>query len=133
VKKLFTFAALSLCAFALNSGCAIAPRGPKVSRTITDITTEKFSSRPDGLVWREAKRVTKIEDGAFTRGWYFFTDPSLHMVCAWHTNAAELGGGSRFMAGGAGIMVDSNTAAILGAAGTAAGNVAGAIDKTMIK
>ena len=109
----------------LLAGCAIVPRGPVVERTIT----ETFTGRPDGLT----KRVTKLSDEAFTRGLYFFSDPSLQMLCSWHTNATELGGGSRFMAGTFGITVDTNLVPAITATGTAVGNVVGAAVKTAVK
>jgi hypothetical protein len=111
---------IALCCF---TGCAVVPHGPVVERT-----TEYFTNRPDGLIGR----VT-IKDSAFSRGIYFFTDPSLNTICAWHTNAAELGGGSRFMAGSIAITVDTNLAPTVAAVGAAAGNVLGAAAKSALK
>ena len=120
----FSLRSLRLCAIIpFLSACAIVPRGPVVSHTI-----ERFSGRADGLISREVFR-----DKTFTRGFYFFTDPSLSSINAWHTNQAALGGCSHFTAGGAGIVVDPNTAAIIGAAGTAAGNIIGAAAKSAVK
>lgn len=113
-KQILAFAPLLLCAFALS--CAVVPRGPKVSHT-----HEEFHDRSDGLICRDIWK-----DDAFSRGLYFFTDPSLQMICAWHTNQAALGGGSRFMAGNAGIIVDSNLVPAIAATGTTAGNIIGA-------
>jgi hypothetical protein len=105
------------------SGCAIVPRGPIVSRS-----HEEFRGRADGLISRDVWR-----DDAFSRGVYFFSDPSLQMICAWHTNQTALGGGSRFMAGTFGITVDTNLTPAIAAGGTAVGNIVGATVKTIAK
>jgi hypothetical protein len=118
------FAALVLGVL-MGTGCAILPRGPVVQRTLT----ETFTGRPDGL----RKRVIILRDDSFTRGVYVFTDPAIQTVCAWHTNALELGGGSRFMAGNVSITVDSNLVPAIAAGGTAVGNIVGATVKTIAK
>jgi hypothetical protein len=112
-----------LVLFLLAAGCAIAPRGPKVSHTVED-----FTGRSDGLVHREVWK-----DDAFGHGIYVFTDPALANVKVWHTNQAALGGCSHFQAGSLTIMVDSNTAPIIGAVGTATGNILGAAAKAAVK
>jgi hypothetical protein len=104
-------------------GCAIAPRGPVVERM-----TEIYTNRADGLVSRVI-----LKDSAFTRGFYFFTDPAVQTINASHTNIAELGGSSQFTAGSFTILVDSNLVPVIAAAGTAAGNVVGAAVKTAVK
>jgi hypothetical protein len=50
-----------------------------------------------------------------------------------HTNQSALGGGSVFSAGTVTITVDTNTAPIVGATGTAVGNIIGAAAKTTLK
>ena len=123
-KREFFLAALLLCALALIPACAIQPRGPVVSHTV-----ETFSpGRSDNLVTREIWR-----DDAFTRGIFFFTDPSLTAVKVWHTNQTALGGCSHFQAGSAGIVVDSNLVPAITATGTAVGNVVGAAAKSAVK
>lgn len=105
------------------AGCAIQPRGPVVSHVV-----ERFEGRHDGLIQREVWK-----DDAFTRGIFLLTDPSLTGVEITHSNITELGGCSHFKAGRAGITVDTNSAAIIGAGGTAAGNVLGAAVKAAAK
>jgi hypothetical protein len=120
-------ASLRLCVFALIAlclaGCAVPPSGPIVSHTI-----RHYAGRPDGLIAEEVWR-----DKAFSHGWYLFADPAMQSVHAWHTNQAALGGCSHFDAGSVTIAVDTNTAAIIGAGGTAAGNIIGATAKSAIK
>jgi hypothetical protein len=74
--------------------------------------------------WRDA------EQGG---GEFFFSDPAAGQLFASHTNQCALGGSSVFGAGTVTITVDTNTASILGAAGTAAGNVIGAAAKAAAK
>jgi hypothetical protein len=50
-----------------------------------------------------------------------------------HTNQQGLGGGSAFSAGPMSIVLDSNTAPALTAAGAALGNIIGAAAKTAVK
>jgi hypothetical protein len=50
-----------------------------------------------------------------------------------HTNQSSLGGGSVFSAGTVTITVDTNTAAVIGSAGTAVGNIIGAAAKSTVK
>jgi len=61
------------------------------------------------------------------------TDPAVQQMTALHTNQAALGGGSLFSAATAAVTVDTNTAAIVGASGTAVGNVIGAAAKSAVK
>lgn len=109
--------------FFLSPGCAVVPRGPVASHE-----RREYSGRADGLVLQETWR-----DSAFTRGLYVFADPSLNKICAWHTNQLALGGGSRIMAGGFSLVVDTNLVPAIAAAGTAAGNVIAASVKSAIK
>lgn len=111
-----------LCAIVF-SGCAIQPRGPVVSHTI-----EYYAGRKDGLVRREVWK-----DDAFTRGIFFFADPSLTAVKVWHTNQTALGGCSHFEAGAASIVVSSNLVPAIAAGGTAVGNIVGAAAKSALK
>jgi hypothetical protein len=112
----------ALCAVLL-AGCAIGPRGPVVSHEL-----RCYEGRADGLV-----REERWKDAAGLRAFYLFTDPSAQNIVAWHTNQVALGGCSHFSAGSVTIKVDTNTAAIIGAGGTAAGNIIGAAAKTAIK
>jgi len=89
---------------------------------------ESFEGRPDGLIGRETWRDTEMGGGTF-----LFTDPAVQSMVAVHTNQSNLGGGSVFSAGTVTITVDTNTAAVLGAAGTAVGNVIGAAAKAAVK
>jgi hypothetical protein len=89
---------------------------------------ETFAGRLDGLVHRETWRDAEQGGGQF-----FFTDPAAGQLFASHTNQSALGGGSVFSAGTVTITVDTNTAAIVGATGTAVGNVIGAAAKTAVK
>lgn len=66
-------------------------------------------------------------------GEFFLADPAAGQLSAFHTNQAALGGGSSFSAGTMTIVVDTNTPAIVGAAGTAAGNIIGAAAKSAVK
>lgn len=108
-------------------GCASLPRGPMETKKVVD---EHFKGRQDGLV----ERVTvKWKDTAFTRGWYFLEDPSATAISGSHTNMPELGGSSTVEIGAPSIKVDPQTGAIIGATGTAVGNVIGATIKTIAK
>jgi hypothetical protein len=112
-----------LCGFFLLTGCAIPPSGPVVSHTI-----HRYEGRPDGLI-----AVEEWRDKAFSHGWYLFVDPTMQNINTWHTNQAALGGCSYFSASSVTITVDTNTAAIIGAGGTAAGNIIGAAAKAAVK
>lgn len=107
----------------LLPGCASPHRQAESSQTI-----EWFDQRSDGLVCRETWRDTEKGGGQF-----LFTDPSVQSMVAIHTNQSFLGGGSVFSAGTATITVDTNTAAIFGSAGAAAGNVIGTAAKAAVK
>lgn len=104
-------------------GCAGPHRKAESSHFL-----ETFAGRADGLVRRETWRDAEQGGGLF-----LFTDPAAGQLFASHTNQSALGGGSVFSAGTVTITVDSNTAAILGAAGTAVGNVIGAAAKSAVK
>jgi hypothetical protein len=107
----------------LLSGCACPHR-----KAVTTHTVESFRGRPDGLVSREEWRDS--EGGG---GFFLFADPNVQGMTALHTNQAALGGGSSFTAGSLTLVVDTNTAAILSAGGSAAGNIIGAAVKTAVK
>ena len=107
----------------LAAGCACPHRRAESVHLI-----ELFDGRPDGLVARETWRDHESGGGCF-----LFTDPTVQAMTAIHTNQQALGGGSVFTIGPAAIVVDSNTAPIIGAAGTAAGNIIGAAAKTAVK
>ena|SRR5277367_4468179 len=105
------------------SSCACPHRKAESSHAV-----ETFSGRADGLVYRETWKDTEGGGGLF-----FCADPNVQNMFAAHTNQSSLGGGSVFSAGTVTITVDTNTAAILGAAGTAVGNIIGAAAKTTVK
>jgi hypothetical protein len=107
----------------LLSSCACPHRKAEASHVV-----ERFAGRVDGLVWRETWRDAEQGGGQF-----FFTDPAASQLFAAHTNQTALGGGSVFSTGTVTITVDTNTAPILGAAGTAAGNIIGAAAKSSVK
>jgi hypothetical protein len=121
MKKLISF--FLLPSSFLLSGCACPHRKAESSHVV-----ESFAGRPDGLVCRESWRDAEQGGGEFV-----FTDPSASQLFAVHTNQSALGGGSVFSTGTVTITVDTNTAPILGAAGTAAGNIIGAAAKTAVK
>jgi hypothetical protein len=105
------------------SSCACPHRKAESSHRI-----ESFAGRSDGLVRRETWRDAEQGGGQFV-----FTDPAVGQLFAAHTNQSALGGGSVFSAGTVSVTVDTNTAPIIGAAGTAVGNVIGAAAKSSIK
>jgi hypothetical protein len=107
----------------LFSGCAC----PRRSALATHVQ-EHFAGRPDGLVLRETWKDSERGGGLF-----LFTDPNVQSMYVTHTNQSALGGGSVFTAGSLTLVVDTNTAAILGAGGTALGNVIGASVKAAVK
>ncbi len=121
MKKLISFILLP-SSFILSS-CACPHRKGESTHVI-----ESFAARPDGLVWRETWRDAEQGGGQF-----FFTDPAAGQLFAAHTNQSALGGGSVFSAGTVTITVDTNTAPIIGATGTAVGNIIGAAAKSAIK
>jgi hypothetical protein len=123
-KSLSCFAILAfLCGEILLSGCACPRR-----EALTTHTVEEFRNREDGLVWRESWKDT--ESGG---GFFLLADPTVQSMSAIHTNQSALGGGSVFQAGSLTIVVDTNTDKVIGAVGTAAGNIIGAAAKTAVK
>jgi hypothetical protein len=104
-------------------GCACPRRHAESSHSV-----EWFRDRQDGLLRRETWRDTESGGGLF-----LFTDPAVQQMTALHTNQAALGGGSLFSAATAAVTVDSNTAAVVGASGTAVGKVLGAAAKSAVK
>jgi len=105
------------------SSCACPHRKAATSHAI-----EEFSGRADGLIYRETWKDSEGGGGVF-----FCADPNVQNMFAAHTNQSNLGGGSVFSAGTVTITVDTNTAAIVGSAGTAVGNIIGAAAKTAVK
>ena len=87
-----------------------------------------YQGRADGLVSSET--WTDKEHGG---GWFLLTDPQVAVLTAVHTNQTALGGGSSFSGGPMSLTVDPQTGAIIGATGTAVGNVIGAAVKTAVK
>jgi len=104
-------------------GCACPHRKAESSHFV-----EAFAGRSDGMVRRESWRDSEQGGGQFV-----LTDPAAGQLFASHTNQSALGGGSAFSAGTVTITVDSNAAPIIGAAGTAVGNVIGAAAKAAAK
>jgi hypothetical protein len=121
MKRFLTFILLPSALFL--SSCACPHR-----RAMSSHLVETFAGRSDGLLRREIWRDSEQGGGQF-----FFTDPAAAQLFASHTNQSALGGGSLFSAGTVTVTVDTNTAPIIGAAGTAAGNVIGAAAKTAVK
>ena len=109
--------------FLIFSGCASPHRVAQTTHVI-----ETFRNRQDGLVAREEWRDSERGGGVF-----LFTDPNVQAMTATHTNQAALGGGSAFVAGPMTIVLDTNTAAVVGAGGVAVGNVIGAAVKAAVK
>jgi hypothetical protein len=122
MKKLISFLLLP-SSFILSSSCACPHRKGESSRVM-----ETYAGRADGLVQRETWRDAEQGGGEF-----LFTDPAAGQLFAVHSNQSALGGGSVFSAGTVTITVDTNTASILGATGTAGGNVIGAAAKAAAK
>jgi hypothetical protein len=118
----FTFVSF-VSLVSILSGCASSHRASKTTKTV-----EWFQDRQDGLV----ERITFLDKEA-GGGVFLLTDPKVSAMSAIHTNQDALGGGSMFSAGQLGIIVDTNTAQILNAAGTATGNVIGAAAKAALK
>jgi hypothetical protein len=121
MKKLISFILLP-SAFFLCS-CACPHRKAEATHVV-----ESFAGRVDGLIHRETWRDAETGGGEFV-----FTDPAAGQLFAAHTNQTALGGGSVFSTGTVTITVDTNTAPIIGAAGTAAGNIIGAAAKAAVK
>ena len=123
LSSFFLCVPCALCAMLLCVGCACPHRKSESTHAV-----EEFSGRADGLVYRETWK-----DGEGGGGLFFCADPHVQNMFAAHTNQSSLGGGSVFSAGTVTITVDTNTAAILGSAGTAVGNIIGAAAKTAVK
>jgi hypothetical protein len=121
--KLSKFAHPLILSSLIVSGCACPHRKGESTHVL-----ESFADRPDGLLQRETWRDSEQGGGEF-----LFTDPAAGQLFAAHTNQSALGGGSVFSAGTVTITVDSNTAPIVGATGTAVGNIIGAAAKTAVK
>lgn len=113
------FAVLSVVALC---GCTIAPHGSKATHY-----TWTYQGRQDGLV-----RCEKWTDRSSGGGALFLMDPTLNNVALYHTNSVMQTGGW-FTLGNGTVTVDPQTGAIIGAVGTAAGNIIGAALKTAVK
>jgi len=118
---------LFILAFSLQPLAFVSCACPRRSALATHVQ-EHFAGRPDGLVLRET-----WQDAERGGGLFLFTDPNVQSMYVTHTNQSALGGGSVFTAGSLTLVVDTNTAAILGAGGSALGNVIGASVKTAVK
>ena len=112
-----------LFALLLAPGCAAPRRAATTSHIV-----ERFAGRPDGLVQRET-----WSDGEKGGGLFLFTDPNVQGMSAQHVNQSALGGSNSFVAGSLTLVVDTNTAAIIGAGGTAVGNIIGASVKAAVR
>jgi hypothetical protein len=91
-------------------------------------TVEIYRGRADGLISREEWRDSEKGGGLF-----LFTDPTVQSMTATHTNQSALGGGSSFVAGPMTVVLDTNTARVVAAGGTAVGNVIVAAVKAAVK
>lgn len=107
----------------LLTGCAYPHR-----TALTTHELRRYQGRPDGLIALETWRDSERGGGVF-----FCTDPKVQSFAASHTNQTALGGGSVLNTGPMELTVDPQTGAIIGATGTAVGNVIGAAIKTAIK
>lgn len=106
--------AIVLAVLALG-GCTVAPHGSKATHKVCT-----YQGRPDGLVM-----VEYWTDRSAGGGMLFFADPTLNNVTIVHTNSALHTGGAVSI-GSATVIMDPNTANVIGAAGTAVGNIVGA-------
>ena len=111
-----------LSALAL-AGCASPHRA-----AVTTHEIYRYQGRCDGLIAYEAWK-----DSERGGGWFLFTDPDVQSINAIHTNQTALGGGSVLNSGGMKLTLDPQTGAVIGATGTAVGNIVGAAIKTAIK
>ena len=106
-------ACLALC------GCTLAPHGSKASHQIWT-----YQGRQDGLV-----RYEVIRDRSAGGGAVLLMDPKASTAVLVHTNSMLQTGGSLSIGEGS-INVDPQTGAIIGAVGSAAGNIIGAAMKS---
>jgi hypothetical protein len=117
MKQAFSLLLLLAC------GCAHPFR-----QAITTETDTFYTNRPDGMWARIEWKDSERGGGVFV-----LTDPDIASLTVVHTNQTALGGGSTITAGPATIKVDPQTGAIIGATGTAVGNVIGAAVKAAVK
>jgi len=122
-QRLLIICSVVLPSSFILSSCACPHRKAESSHLV-----ETFAGRSDGLLHRETWRDAEQGGGEF-----FFADPAAGQLFAAHTNQNALGGGSVFSAGTVTITVDTNTAPIVGATGTAVGNIIGAAAKSSLK
>ena len=123
MSKLLPLSLFTILTSQFLSACACPRRGALATHV-----QEHFAGRADGLVWRET-----WEDSERGGGVFLFTDPNVQSMYVTHTNQAALGGGSGCTIGSMTLVLDTNTAAIIGAGGTAMGNVIGASVKAAVK
>lgn len=118
VGAISIMAAIFIAVLLVNlCGCSTPHRTVESSDKI-----ERFSGRTDGLIWRETWLDRDMGGGIF-----FGADPTVQSMTCLHTNQNHLGGGSQFSTGTISIVVSTNDAGIVGAAGTAAGNIIKAV------
>jgi hypothetical protein len=114
----------ALCALLLISiGCACPRRKAESTRVI-----ETFTNRADGLIRRET--WTDVEEGG---GEFLFADPKVQTMLAVHANQTALGGSNLFSCGSIAIVVDTNLAPSIVAAGQGIGTIVGAAAKAAAK
>lgn len=102
-------------------GCTIAPHGSQATHTV-----KSYQGRKDGLVM-----VERWTDRSAGGGALFMMDPSIANFAGGHTNSAMQVGGWVTLGNGS-VTVDPQTGAIIGAVGTAAGNIIGAAVKSSV-
>ena len=122
MKPAIALAALFFVSLLLP-GCACPRR-----QASTTHVREAFTNRDDGLILRET-----WQDKEGGGGFFLFADPNVQGMTALHTNQSALGGGSVFTAGSLTVILDTNTAAVVAAGGTAIGNIVGAAAKSALK
>lgn len=101
----------------LLAGCA----SPHMSARATH-ELRHYAGRPDGLL-----SVETWTDSHGGGGWFLCSDSSLASLADYHTNM--FGGGSAVFLGPGEVKVDPQTGAIMGATGTALGNVGAVLMK----
>jgi uncharacterized membrane protein len=125
IRQVWAFAAIAILLIALMfaiCGCAVIHRS-----SATTAVTEWY--RPDGTL---EKRRT-VRDTERGMGAEALEHDTLTNLCVVHSNQTSLGGYSCFGVGAATSDVSSNAAPVIGAAGTAVGNVVGAAAKSAVK
>lgn len=111
----------AIAASILATGCTIAPHGSHATHRVWT-----YEGRKDGLV-----RYEVLTDRSAGGGALFMMDPSIANFAGGHTNSAMQVGGWVTLGNGS-VTVDPQTKAIIGAVGTAAGNIIGAAVKSSV-